>query len=124
LKISNNSKEKEKIMTHSIPRITMADLHSKLKQLQAKELVLDVRGPEEFAEGHVPGSRNIPHDQVAQYAEELKKFERVYIHCRSGKRAQMAVDALQKVGVNNLVCIADGGMLDWAAAGYEIVKGA
>ncbi len=102
--------------------ISMADLHGRMKQLGAKEVILDVRGRDEFAEGHVPGSLNIPHDEVGQHAQELAKYERLYIHCRSGKRAQVARETLEKAGLKNIVCVADGGMLDWAKAGYEIEK--
>lgn len=103
-------------------QITMSELKDRLDQLGKDELVLDVRTPEEFADGHVPGSRNVTHEEVNSIAEELKNFKRVYIHCRSGKRAQMAYAALNQQGLENLVCIADGGMMDWAEAGYPIEK--
>lgn len=103
-------------------RITMKELHERLGKLGKNEIILDVRGPDEYAEGHVPGSINISHEEVGTRAGELKRFEKIYIHCRSGKRAQIAMAELEKHGFKNLVCIADGGMLDWAAAGYEIVR--
>ncbi len=109
-------------MSHS--QTTMKDLHGRMKMLSKTELILDVREPDEFAEGHIPGARNIPHEKVASYAAELKQFERVYIHCRSGKRAQLAWRALEKQGLTNLVCISDGGMLDWVSAGFETAQGA
>lgn len=108
----------------STPHISMKALHERMSQLGKSEIVLDVRGPDEYAEAHVPGSLNIPHDQVASHAAKLKGYERVYIHCRSGKRAQIALAELEKQGLSNLVCISDGGMMDWVAAGYETVKGA
>jgi len=104
-------------------RITMKDLHERVKKLGGQEIVLDVRGLDEYVDGHVPGSINIPHDQVGAHVAELKKYERIYVHCRSGKRAQMATADLERAGLKNLVCIADGGMMDWAEAGYEMVKG-
>lgn len=103
-------------------QISMKTLYTKIAHLTADEVVLDVRTPEEFAEGHVPGSRNIPVDQVDRFVEELKKYKRVYIHCRSGGRATMASTILQAKGVKNLVCISGGGMPDWMAAGYPIER--
>lgn len=100
----------------------MQELHARLAKLGKSEVVLDVREPEEFSEGHVPGSVNIPVGQVGQRFNELQKYERVYIHCRSGKRAQVAFHELTNKGLTNLVCIADGGMLDWQHAGYEIER--
>lgn len=99
----------------------MTELKDRLGHLGKDELILDVRTAEEFAEGHVQGSRNITHEDVADIAEELKKYKAVYIHCRSGKRAQVAVAELTKLGVNNLVCVSQGGMMEWIEKGYPVV---
>lgn len=104
--------------------ISMHDLHDRMKKLGQSEIILDVREPEEYSEGHIPGSLNIPVGIVGSRAEELKKYEKVYVHCRSGKRADMAMQVLESKGLKNLVCITDGGMLDWAAAGYPMDHGA
>ena len=101
----------------------MSDLHEHLHALESDELILDVRTPEEYAEGHIPRSKNIPHEEVVNHIEELKNFKAIYIHCRSGKRAQFAAGELQKAGLNNLVCISSSGMMDWTAAGYPTEKG-
>lgn len=55
----------------NIAKITMNDLKERLGKSASDELILDVRSPEEYQQGHVPGSRNIPHDQVSQYADQL-----------------------------------------------------
>lgn len=101
-----------------IPQISMQDLRERLPQMGNDEIVLDVRGPGEFASGHVPGSRNIPHDQVGSHLEELRRYRRIYIHCRSGKRAHAASETLTRAGLDNLVCIAGSGMDDWLASGF------
>lgn len=103
--------------------ISMKQLNERLPKLGKDEIVLDVRSRDEYTQAHVPGSRNIPHDQVAAHADELKRYARVYIHCQLGRRAQMAVAALSQKGLTNLVCIADGGMADWLSAGYPVQKG-
>lgn len=105
------------------PSIHMKDLKDKYNALNPGELILDVRTPEEFAEGHLPGAKNINHEGVDQYAPELKNYSKVYVHCRSGKRAQMAVDALEARGLNNLVLIKDSGMMDWVELGLPTLKG-
>jgi rhodanese-related sulfurtransferase len=108
----------------ALPQISMSQLHAKLGSLSSKdEVILDVRRPDEFAAGHVPGSRNIPHDQVAAYVDELRGYRHVYIHCRSGKRAQMAAATLQAAGLENLVCISGSGMEDWIASGFPTEQG-
>lgn len=107
-------------MKSKLKLITMQELHAKLGQRSASELFLDVRSPEEFAEGHISGSRNIDHEEVHNHAEELKKYERVYVYCRSGRRAQYAVGVLEALGVKDLVCVAHGGMEDWMLSGYPV----
>lgn len=105
-------------------QMTMSELHEKLNHLSPNEIVLDVRTHEEFAEGHVPGSKNIPHDEIEKHVNDLKKYQQIYIHCRSGKRAQVARDTLEKHGLKNWICISSTGMQDWLAAGYPVEKGA
>jgi rhodanese-related sulfurtransferase len=102
--------------------ISMHDLHELLEKLGKNELILDVREPDEYQEGHIPGSKNIPHEEVGKHTEELKKYDRIYIHCRSGKRSQMAFETLKNQGLKNLVCISNSGMKDWIQAGYKIQR--
>lgn len=102
--------------------MTMHDLKEILPMLGARETFLDVRTPEEFAEGHIAGAKNIPHEEVLSHLSELKQFEKVYVFCRSGKRAKIAFDSLSQSGLNNLVCITDGGMMNWIDSGYPLEK--
>ena len=101
----------------------MDQLYQRVKQgLNKNELVLDVRDADEYAEGHVQGSRNIPHDVVAEHAGELKGYEKIYVHCGGGGRAGRAVEALEKAGLGNLVHIAESGMRSWVQAGWPTEK--
>ncbi|MCM2322803.1 MAG: rhodanese-like domain-containing protein [Oligoflexia bacterium] len=102
--------------------LSMRDLYQRLSSLKADELILDVRGPDEFAEGHVPGSRNIPHGEVSRFAAELQRFSRIYIHCHSGGRAMVAADLLRRQGLTNLVCVGRGGMGEWLMAGLPVER--
>ncbi len=103
-------------------KISMLELGKKLDQLSEDELVLDVRSPEEYRDGHVPGSINIPHEEVEKHVNELKDYKHVYIHCKMGGRAKTAFEKLQKLGLKNLVCVAGSGMKDWIEAGLKIAK--
>lgn len=109
-------------MTETLAQFEMRDLYEKHDKLQSGEIVLDVRTREEYAEGHVPGSLNIPHDEVEKHLDELRKYKRIYMHCRSGKRAGMAYEALNRAGLKNVVCISGSGMMDWIEAGYPLKK--
>jgi phage shock protein E len=86
------------------------------------EVILDVRRPDEYAEAHIKGSINIPVDEVAQKIEELKKYSKIYIHCKRGGRAQTAFQTLSQMGLTNLVCVHDAGMDKWLECGHPVEK--
>ncbi|MBW2415803.1 MAG: methyltransferase domain-containing protein [Deltaproteobacteria bacterium] len=81
-------------------------------------VVLDVRTPEEFAEGHVPGAINVPHDQIEQRIAELEPYRdrEVVLYCRSGRRAGFAGETLSRAGFANLLHLS-GDMSAWHAEG-------
>jgi rhodanese-related sulfurtransferase len=81
--------------------------------------VLDVRAPEEFVTGHVPGAVNIPHDQVAARLAEVPKDKDVVLYCRSGRRAGMAAQVLAQNGYTRLQHL-EGDMTAWVANGRAV----
>ena len=63
-------------------------------------VIVDVRTPGEFRAGHIPGSKNIPLDQIGSKTAELKKAGKPVITvCRSGSRSGMAKSRLSAAGV-------------------------
>lgn len=94
-----------------------------LSQPAEASLVLDVRTPEEYAEGHVPNAINIPHDQIEAHLAELeaRKSGPVVLYCKSGRRAGLAAEALAKAGFTNLLHLT-GDMQGWTEAGLPIEK--
>jgi len=61
--------------------------------------VVDVRTPEEFAEGHVPGALNIPHDEMPQrFAELGPPSTPLLVYCMSGYRSGIAIETLRAKG--------------------------
>jgi rhodanese-related sulfurtransferase len=74
------------------------------RKLVAKGVkVIDVRTPAEFAGGHVPGAVNIPHDQVAARAGEIgPSTTPVLLYCRTGRRTQIAAEALRAKGFQEI----------------------
>lgn len=79
-------------------------------------VVLDVRTPEEFAEGHVAGARNIPHTEIAARLAELAgaRDRDLVVYCRSGRRAELALAELRKAGFTRLFHL-QGDWLRWNA---------
>lgn len=82
-------------------------------------IILDVRTDEEYAEGHIPGAILIPHDDIANQAEETlaDKDQLILVYCRSGNRSRQAAEALAELGYTNVVDF--GGINDWP---YEIER--
>ena len=81
--------------------------------------VLDVRAPEEFVTGYVPGAVNIPYDQVAARLAEVPKDKDVVLYCRSGRRAAMAAEVLAAQGYTRLMHL-EGDMPAWIAQGRPV----
>lgn len=75
--------------------------------------LLDVRTPEEYAEGHIPSALNINWND-SRFAEQIVQLDinqPVYIYCRSGKRSAAAATFLMEKGFN--IIELEGGILQW-----------
>ncbi len=75
-------------------------------------MLLDVRGEDEYAEGHIPGSVNIPL-QVLPTKKGLPEDmdTPIFVYCRSGGRSRRAAAFLEKLDYSNVKNI--GGIMDW-----------
>ena len=83
---------------------------------------IDVRTPEEFAAGHVPGAVNIPRDQLPQHFSELEASgQPIVVYCERGPRALAAQATLRDAGVSRVQHLS-GDMAGWRAAGLPIEK--
>ena len=103
---------------------------SKLSVLQATQLInqgkavlVDVREPGEFAEGHVLDARNIPLKDLEQRLGELDKAKAktVIAICQTGVRSASAAGKLQKAGFAE-ACSLEGGLDAWRGQGLPVVK--
>ena len=83
--------------------------------------VLDVRSPEEFKEGHVPGAVNVPYDQIASRLADVPKDKDVVLYCRTGRRAGIAAEVLQANGYTRLSHL-EGDMTAWVEKGRPVEK--
>jgi rhodanese-related sulfurtransferase len=122
-------------------RDLIAAARQRIREIQPTELlelqkfgcpVVDVREPEEFAEGHIPGAVNIPrgllefevdgHPAVRyETAAALAHRERpVILYCLSGGRSALAAEALLRLGFVNPMSL-DHGILGWEDAGHPVV---
>ena len=83
--------------------------------------VLDVRTPQEYAEGHVPGAVNVPYDQLASRLADIPKDKDVVLYCKSGRRAGIAAETLTANGYTRLSHL-EGDMPAWVAKGRPVEK--
>ena len=83
---------------------------------EEKVIILDVRTPEEYNSGHIPGSELIPLQVLEGMSEELEKDKNYLLVCRSGNRSQQAAEILAAKGFKNVYNMT-GGMNEWT---YEI----
>jgi rhodanese-related sulfurtransferase len=82
-------------------------------------VIIDVREPDEYAEGRIPGSMLIPLGELANRTDEVPTDVPVVMVCRSGNRSTQAVQILQKAGFTNIHSMT-GGMNAWSEAGYLV----
>ena len=71
-----------------------------LSAITHEALIVDVRTPEEFADGHYPGAINIPHETILEGLNQLgvTADTSVILYCRSGNRSGQAEQVLQEKG--------------------------
>jgi len=76
--------------------------------LSQNPLIIDVRNPEEFATGTVPGAINIPSHLVPLRLAEIPKDKPVIVFCQSGSRSGLTKNFLLREGYAN--CVNGGAM--------------
>jgi rhodanese-related sulfurtransferase len=88
-----------------------------------KAIVIDVCEPDEFARGHVIGSKNLPLGQLeAKLAQLVKsKSAQVVMVCQVGARSARAAATARKLGFENVKSLA-GGLKAWQAASMPVEK--
>ncbi len=105
--------------------VTPEEVTALMQQHKGDEafMILDVRTPAEFAEGHLVDARNFDvkasdfHDRVGS----LNRNRTYVVYCRSGNRSGKAVDAMRDMGFTSILHM-NGGMLAWGEAKLPVEK--
>ncbi len=87
-------------------------------------LTVDVREPDEFTGGHVPGARNIPLASLGRHVQDLARVAAsapVYVICASGGRSKAAAGLLAQAGLDARSVA--GGTAVWLRAGHPVATG-
>ena len=80
------------------------DINKGLKEYAETEnaVLLDVRTPQEYREGHIPGSKNVPLQTIDKVMSITEKKDTVlFVYCYSGARSRQATAMLQRMGYTN-----------------------
>jgi glyoxylase-like metal-dependent hydrolase (beta-lactamase superfamily II)/rhodanese-related sulfurtransferase len=85
-------------------------------------LLIDVREPEEFAGGHVPGAVNVPQAELAGWQAEVPRDHPLLLICQSGRRSLRAAQFLAQRGFDRVANVA-GGTTAWAESGGRLDTG-
>lgn len=87
-------------------------------------LVLDVRDPKEYSQGHIANAVNMPHAAVATRLKEIEKHKEkpVVLACKMGQHAGSAGTVLRKAGFRNVARL-KGGVAEWRNQNMPVVKG-
>jgi NADPH-dependent 2,4-dienoyl-CoA reductase/sulfur reductase-like enzyme/rhodanese-related sulfurtransferase len=105
------------------PLETAAGLKASLVAAKAggtAAFVLDVRNVNEYEEGHIAGSLNLPLDELRFRLDEVPRSVRIHIHCRSGFRAHLALRILNENGYEDVVNVTGGYMAILAEGGFDL----
>ena len=102
----------------SVPEIDVAEL---ARRHAEGAYVLDVRQPDEYEAGHVPGAVLVPLDQLEDRQAEVPRDVPLLVICKSGGRSAAAVRALVAAGYD--ATNVAGGTMAWIDAGQPVVEG-
>ena len=87
-----------------------------------KATVLDVREPDEYAAGHIPGALSIPQADLAVRLREVPRQQHLLVACRGGMRSLASARFLNGVGYDRVTNL-EGGTLGWIRAGHPVATG-
>jgi glyoxylase-like metal-dependent hydrolase (beta-lactamase superfamily II)/rhodanese-related sulfurtransferase len=110
--------EMEWAMLTQTPPVDEVDLAA-LEARDPAAVVLDVREPEEYDHGHVPGAINLPQADLAGRLDEVPRDRPVLTICQGGYRSLRAAQFLKQMGYERVVSVR-GGTAAWREAGKPV----
>jgi len=109
----------ERLQEGRVPQITVHDLAT-MRDERSDLVVVDVREPFEWDEGHIAGAVSMPMGQAVERMGELPSDRPKAVICAGGLRSSSAISALQRAGMGGWYNVA-GGMREWVKAGYPVI---
>jgi glyoxylase-like metal-dependent hydrolase (beta-lactamase superfamily II)/rhodanese-related sulfurtransferase len=108
-------------MLTTTPAVREIDIDT-LESRPPSAVVLDVREPEEYAHGHVPGAINVPQADLASRLHEVPRDRPLMMVCQRGMRSLRAAQFLVQMGIHQVASV-KGGTAAWRAADKPIALG-
>lgn len=109
------------VMLTSSPEVDKVGIEI-IEARQTGAILVDVREPEEYQLGHIPGAVNLPQADLATRLDELPRDVPLLVICQAGMRSLRCAQFLRQVGFPNVVSVT-GGTGAWSAAGRSLVTG-
>lgn len=106
-------------VSHPDRHLTVREVEDAMGAAGEQPLVVDVREPEEYRAGHLPGAILLPLRSLIERAPELPRDRRILLVCRSGRRSTRALHWLIEMGFERTFNL-KGGILGWKAAGRGV----
>jgi rhodanese-related sulfurtransferase len=119
--MSGSSRENAAMPTDDCAAQLEVDLETFAAAHAEGAVVLDVRNPDEYEAGHVPGAKLIPLPELASRQEEIPDGDPVYVICATGGRSLVATKAMAEAGWRALSVA--GGTKGWIEQGRPYVSG-
>jgi rhodanese-related sulfurtransferase len=104
--------------TPDVPQVGLEEVERRAPEA----MVLDVREPEEYAHGHVPGAVNLPQAELATRLEEVPRDHPLLVICQGGYRSLRAAQFLKQTGFAEVASVT-GGTTAWQEAGKPLAYG-
>ena len=102
------------------PIIQPAEYKSRFVDGKQAHTLVDVRTPEEFAGGYIPGAVNIALQELDRKMAKIAKDKPVVVYCRSGNRSASAARQLLQAGYAEVYDL--GGIIEWARQGLPVKR--
>jgi len=110
----------EKLPVETVPQITVYDLAS-FEEEHPDLVVVDVREPFEWREGHIQGALHLPMLEATARSGEVPPDRPKAVLCAGGLRSSTVISALKRRGIQGWYNVS-GGMTAWLKAGYPVAK--
>jgi rhodanese-related sulfurtransferase len=105
-----------------IKKVTAADVKAAIDKKE-KAVILDVRDPEEYKAGHLPGAINVTRGKLefTIWDRVPDKDAKIYVYCLTAARSSLATKTLNDLGYKNAV-VMDAHFEEWVKAGYPVER--